>query len=115
LYLNLTRTRTPPKATASATTTTFVEISHHHAPSVLHTPLPIEHSTSTLKRPTNTIAMASPIDQLQGGTTMIFTGENVQLALLKQAKKRNAIAKEQNAIAKERNAIAREQVKATRK
>jgi hypothetical protein len=77
--------------------------------------LPIEHSTSTLKRPTNTIAMASQIDQLQGGTTMISTGENVQLALLKQAKKRNAIAKEQNAITKERNAIAREQVKATRK
>jgi len=40
--------------------------------------------------------------------------ETIQLALLEQAKKRNAIAKEQNAITKERNAIVREQVAATK-
>lgn len=45
---------------------------------------------------------------------MISTTEIVQLALLEQVKKRNAIAEEHNAIAKERNAIAREQVEATR-
>jgi hypothetical protein len=45
--------------------------------------------------------MSNAIDQPQDDAAIIYTAETIQLALLEQAKERNAIAKEHNAIARE--------------